>query len=577
MTVLRTGLAVLLVIIAAEGFPQRAFAADKGFVLPPATIRVGSDPECDFFSLIDAFDAAADRDSILVNSGTNFLTNGFEINEKSLTLIGGYPSCSADEPDPDARSTMSGVALNSVLEIQNATATQRTVVVRNFVIRGGRADQTGGGGIDIRENVRVRLDNVWVQENESTTGGGISIRGLGFPASLRLEGGTRVGLDSEMFGNTASEEGGGIFCRRAAIEWVDATIEWNAAEEGGGLYAFECQVTTPPITDDGPARIVGALNNTAVSTGGGIRASSIGVGESSIHLSSSPQRHIIISGNSAGGDGGGVALTESSFSGDGIAIVDNRSGNSGGGLRVSRSIVDLDRGDGGACANLRRCSQIAGNSAEGSAGALFVLSSTVDIRQTFIDNNESDRNPVILATGNDSMVVMRSVQIARNVETGLGISQLMFGSTAMFDMNFVTVTGNTSDRVIELFNNSSLAVSNSIWWEPAMELVVGDETSGTVSACMNASDDSAFLADTRDPDFEIIVQNDQPAIYALAETSPNVDACAGVAMKGMGLSVDAMGEPRFVDIPDIANGPGFQDRGAFELQLPLLSDGFEDP
>ncbi|MEM7703913.1 MAG: hypothetical protein AAF358_00080 [Pseudomonadota bacterium] len=570
-------LVIVLIVLSGLGTPRASMAGSKGFVLPPATIRVGSDSECDFSSLGDALDAAADRDLILVNSGTNFLTNGLEIIEKSLTLIGGYPSCTADEPDPDARSTMSGVALNSVLEIQNATATQRTVVVRNFVIRGGRADQTGGGGIDIRENVRVRLDNVWVQENESTTGGGISIRGLGFPASLRLEGGTRVGLASEMFGNTASEEGGGIFCRRAAIEWVDATIEWNAAEEGGGLYAFECQVTTPPITDDGPAQIVGALNNTAASIGGGISLRSIGVGESSIQLSSSPQRQILISGNSAGGDGGGVALSESSFIGDGIAIVDNQSGNSGGGVRVFSSIFDLDRGDGGTCANLQRCSQISGNTAETSAGAVYVLSGTADLRQTFIDNNESDRAPVILATGNDTMVVMRSVQISGNVETGLVNSTLMFGSRAVFDMNFVTVTGNTSDRVIELINNSSLAVSNSIWWEPAMELVAGDESSGTASACMNASDDSSLSADTRDPDFEIIVQNGQPPIYALADTSPNVDACAGVAMKGMGLSLDALGEPRFVDQPDIANGPGFQDRGAFELQLPLLSDGFEDP
>ena len=45
----------------------------------------------------------------------------------------------------------------------------------------------------------------------------------------------------------------------------------------------------------------------------------------------------------------------------------------------------------------------------------------------------------------------------------------------------------------------------------------------------------------------------------------------------MGPSIDVLGQMRQVDQPDIANGTGAQDRGAFERQLPLLADGFEDP
>ena len=568
--------------------PALAAAGGKGIVLPPATHTVGPGGDCDYGSLVTAINAAASGDSIhLVSGEFGFIGAGLSVHNKSLSIVGGYASCAAANPDPDNPTRLTKInGGDSLLTVSRNIAGSGSVLLRHLLLSGGDGGAATGGGVDLSGEVLLRLDHVVVSGNTADHGAGVRVHGGPPSPTLRLEGGSRIGGVSALDGgNHATQDGGGIHCDGGArIEWVDAAINFNSAFNGGGLFLNGCELDTPPPAG-AAAGLAEIRGNRAVGNGGGLAANLF----STIQLESTRNRPIRIVGNRAdedgdgAGNGGGLWLLFADVHASGLRI-DGNQADDGGGVYVSGGSFDMDRGNptGANCPEKLRCATLSGNQATAIGGAIYAgNSASVDIRQSFIEANQAGNSP-LAHISTDAALLLASVQVSGNQATGPG-GGLLFAHTADLDFRNVSIAFNDSDisSVLRLQNLSHAVLHDSIFWEAAGVDIVdtgGDVSVGVSADCVNASEGMSIAAATHDPGFWFGQTPPPtigpPALLYLADDSPNLDACDTAPLPNP--AFDAAGRPRVQDIADVADLAGPLDRGALEWQPPLFADGFED-
>jgi predicted outer membrane repeat protein len=103
-----------------------------------------------------------------------------------------------------------------------------TVVLDNLVIQHGSA--TDGGGIN--DSAQLTLNQVKLDRNNATYGGGVFIRG----GPVESESVTLTANQSTFSKDTASEDGGAIFDNGATVTLSHGTIANDTAKDGGGAY-----------------------------------------------------------------------------------------------------------------------------------------------------------------------------------------------------------------------------------------------------------------------------------------------------------------------------------------------------
>ncbi|MEZ5484758.1 MAG: hypothetical protein R3F01_06335 [Lysobacteraceae bacterium] len=565
--------------------PAAAFADSKGIVLPPATHTVGGGIDCDFGTLQAAINAADSGDSIHMISGAFLLLGGgVTVEDKSLSITGGYANCSASIPDPDNPTELVGDGSDSVVTVDTLMPGSRSVLFRHFVLSGGDGGAAKGGGVDLGGDALLHLDHVVVEDNQAQYGGGIRIIGGADTPTLRLSGGSRIGGTSSVDGgNNATQFGGGLHCWGGAqIELIDAAINFNTAVSGGGMYLASCDVSTPAPggSGEGLAEIRG---NRVLQSGAGVYAGSPSV----VALDSTRQRPVRVTGNQADvdsldmiyGSGGGFYLTDADLQASGVRIEENHAARGGGIYVTNTGSVDMDRGNptGANCAEPIRCSTLSRNTASSSGGAIHSQNSIVDLRQTFIESNQANNTSVGCLSA--SLVVLASVQISGNVSSQAVSSELLYSNNSGLDFRNVSIALNDSVRVMRLENTSSAALSDSIFWEPGGAALLQVDGSSSVNAsCLNASESGSIAAETHDPGFWFGSTPPPtigpPPLLHLADDSPNLDACDAVPVPNP--AFDAAGRPRVQDIGEVPDLAGPLDRGALEWQPPLFVDGFED-
>lgn len=552
---------------------------DAQIVLPPVTHTVGpgGGPPCDFSSIQAAIDAAATGDIIRVTTGINWLVaSSLTIANKSLTLVGGYSDCEDTTSDPDQPSTVSGLGFVSTLTVSRNIAGVQNVLVRNFTLRMGEGGNDKGGGVDLSGAVVLRLDNVRVQENEADYGGGIRIHGGPPIPTLRLEGGSLIGgIDAFVIHNNAFQNGGGIFCDNGGIiEWLDASINFNTALNGGGISMNDCTLTMPAASGS-ELRAVEIRGNQALTNGGGIHA----LNSSELNISSAGNRQVRISNNKAdGGNGGGVFLLGSDLFAKGVQIEENTAGDTGGGVHMSGSSLELDRGDSGGanCPERERCATLYRNHADGQGGAVYLFGASVaDLRQVFVDRNTANDMPGMLVSIGASLI-MRDVQLSAN-NARLANTELIFASASTLDFRHVSAAFNDVDQVIRTIDGTNVKIHDSILWQPGLDTLVGDGSAILDLSCNNAVEDVTLPGAAMHPPGFLTGEKltERRPVLRLAPDSQNVDACDN--NPGPSPDSDALGLPRVVDNPEVADQSGPLDRGALEFQPPIFEDGFEDP
>jgi predicted outer membrane repeat protein len=571
-----SGLPAWALVAGALTFPCTP-AVEAGIIVVPNTWTVGTGggPPCDFSNVDDAVNAAASGETIRVNNDISWFTAvGLQIANKSLTLEGGYSDCADDTPDPDQPSSIGSVGFSTMLTVSNAIAGVPTVLIRHITLHNGDGGATKGGTIDLSGGVLLRLDNVDVQDGRADYGGGIRIHGGPPIATLRLEGGTRIGgVAPFVVHNNAFQQGGGIYCDGSGvIEWVDASITFNTALHGGGIFMNGCSLTMPEAAG-ADFRVVEIRGNQALGSGGGIYGSN----NASLSMNSSTNRQVRIDGNQADVDGGGIFLSVATLDADGVQIEENEAGNYGGGLYLSQSSAGLDRGNpsGADCPTRERCATLSRNLAGVHGAAAYLIGGTqLDLRQVFVESNAAVNMPGMLVTG-ASTLVLRDVQFAGNA--GLAGAELIFASDSTLELRHVSSAFNTVARSIRTIGGSNVTIHDSILWQAEGTTTLGGDGTAVLDLSCNSASENATLpgAATHSPGFLDGDALTLPLpVLQLAADSANVDACDDAPAPNP--AFDAVGSPRVVDATDVADQAGPLDRGALEYQPPIFIDGFED-
>ncbi len=561
--------APLLAIAPASGLARASDAAGADGIAPPPQVRwVGAGAGCGFGSIQAAILASAQNDIIRVAGNQAYLNQSLAITNTSLTIAGGYAACG--DAAPTSPSTLvRGNGVNSVLFI-TAAGTARQVLLLRLSIWDGGPDADGGGGIEVSGPVTLTLDEVNLQRNASTNGGGLRVVGTG-PANtlVRLFGGSRIGSPQAGFGNTASNQGGGIHCRDATIDLRNGAVYGNqSVGNGGGLWLDNCALEMTALAP-GVSVPVAIDGNESGLWGGGLYAGN----GSTIQLRSTLQQRTRISGNIGGTGGGGVALTGATTTMfvDGVQITGNSTPQFGGGVRVSSgALFDMDRGSaaGSHCQSPyeAQCSVLSDNTAL-SGGAIGAFSGAeVDVRQTWIEGNSATAH--VVARVVDAQLFFSDNLVHANQGTSFA---LFFADGATGSIGWSTLVHNQPATLIRV-DASQVSVFGSVIWQDGGQ-VASLGNGGTITGqCLNVFEASVLPGVTDDPGF---IDPDDPVRpdFRLHPDAPGVDAC-DTALGAPG-SRDVAGQPRPFDLSGVANTLGPYDMGAHEVGDAIFADGFD--
>ena len=224
-----------------------------------------------------------------------------------VTIVGGSPGA-----------TLNGNATGSVLTVTAAV----TLTVRNLKVTNGAA-VFGGGILDPFCGSTVNLSNAVVTGNTaSDEGGGVFVdcATLNVTASTisnntavfgggiyAIDFGTVNVTNSSVTGNTAEEGGGVFFGGFELLNLTGATVSRNSAGfTGGGIFGVEAAFlngTASTISSNSAGSAAVAIGEPLDAAGGGIAADFAYVTLTSTH----------VSGNTSSGFGGGIAFEDGGF------------------------------------------------------------------------------------------------------------------------------------------------------------------------------------------------------------------------------------------------------------------------
>ena len=365
--------------------------------------------------------------------------------------------------------------------------------------------------------------------------------------------------DSAIFSNTATQQGGGIYCK-GVFTTAHGDISFNSAITGAGVYADQCD-TSHFATTVGD----GIFFNQATGSGGGAFLTN----DSTLRLQGTAS---VLSGlfiNSAM-DGGGVYINDvnSEFSATGASIQDNSASGRGGAIFMAAGEVTLDRPD---FCTLPRCSVLSENLANGEGGAVYMLDGTLQIRRTYAFDNSSPDGSLIKTEGGSTFF---EGMVAYGNSNATSVMRLKNSSNSI---RHSTLAHNSDQNNTLLLTGGTLLLRGSILWEPTSD-VLGFFGAATTQVydCLLAS---AFPVTQPDiildaPQFVDAAGGD----FHILATSPAVDFCFNLSGPPGELGEpDIDGDLRGQDIITAPDALGRFDLGADEVTDKVFADGFEIP
>jgi hypothetical protein len=297
------------------GLPYRYVSTTGGNIFPYST------PAWAALSIQDAIDAAADGDSIMVETGTY---NEKVTVQKPVMLLGGWDVgfTTRDPSATPATINSNGSTVSFILVPGMGSG------IDGFTITGGSGTSTPipdpgiyGGGVYSYDSSPVIRNNTinscgYVNATQYSAGGGIAC----YLGTVEISGNTINGC--------VAQSGGGIYLYQTTATVTGNTMtgasphaEFTGSRVGGGLYARNSDVTMSGNT---------ISTNTGFINGGGIYA---WMGSLSLYGDT-------ITANSCSNYGGGMMSERTTFTG-GRAVVTGNSGGTGGGIYHKAAQFDL--------------------------------------------------------------------------------------------------------------------------------------------------------------------------------------------------------------------------------------------
>jgi hypothetical protein len=246
-------------------------------------------------------------------SGTIAMTNGEMAIFNDLTIVG--PGSGLLTIDAQGKSR--------IFNIENEGTVHASISGMNLI--NGLAGQGGGGAIEVGfGTIDLHLSDVSISNCQANRGGAVDINGSN---ALVVD-------NCNLTGNTSTDRGGAVFLGSSSNgQFRDSTISGNQAvfSSGGGIYADvnaavsieRCIIVSNSTTTD----------FSATTNGGGIFIANSG----SLNLLDS----LVANNVAANGEGGGIAVSQASFTINNSTISSNTAGSEGGGIYSGGTTVPL--------------------------------------------------------------------------------------------------------------------------------------------------------------------------------------------------------------------------------------------
>ena len=561
-----------------SGVALLACASSQAFAFNVYT--VGGDGACGYAFIQDAIDAAAanpGEDYVFIASNREYGDQHLVVTDQDIDIVGGFPDCTQLGDPGLLQTTIGGTSGHSVFEIEGSSH----VYLSNLVITGAVMDDSHhGGGIYFGGEGGLTIRFSWVFLNQAGYGGGIAVNPSG-PTTLSL-------IGSTVSANTALDTGGGI--------QIEGPTILNLAMEAGNTNYIAQNVALGNLGDGGGIKVIGpAVANLAsavvdlntAASGAGISAIATSRGPAYVNLyTSDPNVPVTLYGNVAQQDGGGVFLLSNGsnlaklcafdFAIDantatyGGAIMAATDGNGDGSIAFLNSDGCDRPGDAVACAPGAACNEINDNMSStsdftgtihvASAGALSA-SRLAMRRNTALSliRFDSDTEP---SNGGGDYVHLHDCLLVDNILSGNLIYGFGGAAQTQVLVDTCTVANNQIGDVFVITAEGNFAeVTNSIIYQPGHDSVDFSGPAGDLTArYILTNDPSPFAGHDGIVEGAPLFVDAANGDYHQARNSPGVD----FAPANDGVDLD--GNPRTLDLTDVADQWGPMDVGAYEIQ-----------
>ncbi|MHC4879004.1 MAG: beta strand repeat-containing protein, partial [Planctomycetota bacterium] len=398
---------------------------------------------------------------ILDVNGTSVTINGTNISSNNAERAGG------------------GIELNGT----SSTVTLTSITLNSNNAIGTGAAPGNGGGLHITGSTDVDITGSTVDGNTAAEEGGGLWNGTG---TMTIDSTTVSGNTAS--GATADQGGGGVFNAGGTVDIVNSSLITGntadgAAGTGGGILNDATGTVT--VTDS-----TVTMNDATTGDGGGISNTA----GSDLTVTNST-----VSSNTAGGNGGGILNDGTATVESASMVTGNTAGVDGGGiynsatgtLDVDGSTVsgnDATTGDGGGIWNtgdltLQNTAVVSGNTAGSDGGGLYLDNGTValSITDTSIAGNTADGAGATSGGGgifNDGLTFTldNTVSITANTASAGNGGGLFNSNGGDVTLDGTTVTGNDAT----LLNGGGI-------YNPNGSTLTIDSSSNTTNIAMNTA------------------------------------------------------------------------------------------
>ena len=545
-----------------------ALAATLGLLIfaTPATAaiyKVGADAACDFGDLPSALFVTLVNDiptptiDTIYIAGNQSYTGEFTIQDQSVTLIGGFSSCS--DPTPSGQTTIDRPNDERNFTISNSSGQRVSVFLHglNLTYSGSSSGLiVTGGSVHISGDISVSFSDTTVRDGQAISGGGIYLD-ASEGGRVNLNEGASVLLNSASFG-------GGVLCSGGSGTISmrdDAAVAQNFAQRGGGLYSNGCELY---LTAAG--FFSGVRGNEAALDGGGVYLTGSGDLFSEGGL---------ITDNRA--DRGGAIFV------DGVSpvrlwdalISENHAVTSGGAVHAENGAFISVQRTGVACTDLSLCATLSGNSVDASAGGAALMLETgayAEIFQARIADHESPST--VIEVRDDGTLDLEGVEFVGNMAATLVETE----DTATFFAGHLSVVDNSGPDgsgpwvFHDNLGTGQSTIESSLFADDNGQVYGGMASDPSSWRCLLLTDASMAPPSgtfyVGNPAFVDQAQRD----FRLTESSDAIDLCDDFGANP--LRMDRGFNTRGVNDPDHPEVNGFYDAGAFE-KVDIFTDGFE--
>lgn len=565
---------VVLAALAAAPWPLTAQGAifTVGSPVGPGQCSHGT-----IASAIAAAEASPGFDTVRLTRSLTYEPEAVTVvTSQDLNIVGGFATCTQTQTD-NIPTVVSG-GLSTGDKVFRITANGSAIIkLRHLTITGGEEGGIGFTGTGVLQTIESTIEN--------NLGTGIVATATGSDAELVLDTGTVIANNEDIrlfFGVGGVSLEGPIEMTMIAPQTI---VAFNQGGRVGGVKVgpeAHAYIGSPGL--GGVPAIFGNFSR-GLGFGGVFGAGGVEV-EGVLKLFTTVATTPVRIRDNSSPDAGGLWVRPQGRLCAWNFVIDDNSGGIGSAIHANGGSVTLNRNTPSctphpaavSCAPGTPCNLIAGNIARDVAGnptagaAIAVSGGDLGGQQVQIRDNIGAQ-AVGATNGN---VSLSECLMAGNTTSDrlVDVDRTGDGNTSSLYLSNCTIAGNQIAGASVIRSRDELALFNSIIDQPdrPAQTFLGHPDDFLLGYLLLSNAQGVPFGPTivqDDPQFVAPAAGD----YHLRQTSPGIDFAPGI----VSAAYDLDGNPRDIDLPDVANRFGPRDLGAYEWQVLLRNGDFDIP